>query len=89
MGKSVLFGCFLFYLGINLLEQIVNMLGFFCVCVADEACEEESKVGEVMEGVASIALLPCGSISGHFIQVIDSTNICYGLHGTGTSFVFS
>lgn len=40
MGKSVLFGYFLFYLGINLLEQIVIMLGFVfsvfcfvCVCV--------------------------------------------------------
>lgn len=34
-----------------------------------------------MEGVASIALLPCGSVSGHFIQLPHS--ICYGLHGTG------
>ncbi|EPS71767.1 hypothetical protein M569_03002 [Genlisea aurea] len=33
-----------------------------------------------MEGVASIALLPGGSISGHFIQLPGS--ICYGLHGT-------
>ncbi|MCL7026991.1 hypothetical protein MKW94_011744 [Papaver nudicaule] len=33
-----------------------------------------------MEGIASIALLPCGSISGHFIQLPDS--ICYGLQGT-------
>ncbi|OAY60257.1 uncharacterized protein LOC110630415 [Manihot esculenta] len=38
------------------------------------------KVEEVKEGVASIALLPCGSISGHFIQLPQS--ICYGLHGT-------
>jgi hypothetical protein len=37
-----------------------------------------------MEGVASIALLPCGSISGHFIQLPHS--ICYGLHGTGITF---
>ncbi|GMN42155.1 hypothetical protein TIFTF001_011363 [Ficus carica] len=35
---------------------------------------------EVMEGVASIALLPCGSISGHFIQLPHST--CYGLQAT-------
>ncbi|XP_073310460.1 uncharacterized protein [Primulina huaijiensis] len=34
----------------------------------------------VMEGVASMALLPNGSISGHFIQLPQS--ICYGLHGT-------
>ncbi|KAL6961234.1 hypothetical protein U1Q18_038998 [Sarracenia purpurea var. burkii] len=33
-----------------------------------------------MEGVASIAFLPCGSISGHFIQLPHS--VCYGLHGT-------
>ncbi|KAG4181913.1 hypothetical protein ERO13_A09G011401v2 [Gossypium hirsutum] len=38
----------------------------------------ESK--EVKEGVASIALLPNGSLSGHFIQLPQS--ICYGLHGT-------
>jgi hypothetical protein len=38
--------------------------------------------GEEMEGIASIALLPSGSISGHFIRLPDST--CYGLHGTGT-----
>ena len=47
--------------------------------------EEESNretVEAVKEGVASIALLPCGSISGHFIQLPHS--ICYGLHGTGT-----
>ncbi|PON40789.1 hypothetical protein PanWU01x14_294800 [Parasponia andersonii] len=46
--------------------------------------EAESNRGpvekEVKEGVASIALLPCGSISGHFIQLPHS--ICYGLHGT-------
>ncbi|XP_075635224.1 uncharacterized protein LOC142607571 isoform X1 [Castanea sativa] len=42
--------------------------------------EKEKEKEEVMEGVASIALLPCGSISGHFIQLPHS--ICYGLHGT-------
>lgn len=36
----------------------------------------------VREGVASIALLPCGSISGHFVQLPNS--ICFGLYGTGT-----
>ncbi|ESW23285.1 hypothetical protein PHAVU_004G033900 [Phaseolus vulgaris] len=43
---------------------------------------EEGNVEELMmmEGVASIALLPCGSISGHFIQLPHST--CYGLSGT-------
>eukprot|EP00262_Sarcandra_glabra_P016696 TRINITY_DN5526_c0_g1_i1.p1 TRINITY_DN5526_c0_g1~~TRINITY_DN5526_c0_g1_i1.p1 ORF type:complete len:202 (-),score=40.80 TRINITY_DN5526_c0_g1_i1:43-648(-) len=34
---------------------------------------------KVMEGIASIALLPCGSLSGHFIQLPHS--ICYGLQG--------
>ncbi|XP_019157090.1 PREDICTED: uncharacterized protein LOC109153671 [Ipomoea nil] len=36
--------------------------------------------GKLMEGMASIALLPSGSISGHFIHLPHS--ICYGLHGT-------
>lgn len=33
-----------------------------------------------MEGVASIALLPNGAVSGHFIHLPHS--VCYGLHGT-------
>lgn len=33
-----------------------------------------------MEGIASIALLASGSISGHFIQLPHS--VCYALHGT-------
>ncbi|KAK6155037.1 hypothetical protein DH2020_009285 [Rehmannia glutinosa] len=41
--------------------------------------EKEGKAEKVMEGMASIALLPNGSISGHFIQLPHS--ICYGLHG--------
>ncbi|KAA8547934.1 hypothetical protein F0562_004363 [Nyssa sinensis] len=45
-----------------------------------EASGKRGKAGAVMEGVASIALLPCGSISGHFIQLPHS--VCYGLHGT-------
>lgn len=48
---------------------------------------ERVKEEEVKEGVASIALLPNGSISGHFIQLRHS--ICYGLHGTGTCFSLS
>ncbi|KAF2598552.1 hypothetical protein F2Q68_00011835 [Brassica cretica] len=57
------------------------------VVIADE--ETEGKIvkneegegeGEVKEGVASIVLLPCGSISGHFIHM--PLSICYGLHGT-------
>ncbi|XP_010923581.1 uncharacterized protein [Elaeis guineensis] len=44
---------------------------------------KRAKEEEVMEGIASIALLPCGSISGHFIRLPDS--ICYGLHGTELS----
>ncbi|OVA00750.1 hypothetical protein BVC80_9083g39 [Macleaya cordata] len=42
--------------------------------------EGEVKMEKGMEGIASIALLPCGSISGHFIQLPDS--VCYGLQGT-------
>ncbi|KAF6171725.1 hypothetical protein GIB67_007246 [Kingdonia uniflora] len=43
--------------------------------------EEEKMEKEIeMEGIASIALLPSGSISGHFIQLPHS--ICYGLQGT-------
>ncbi|XP_052196886.1 uncharacterized protein LOC127804141 isoform X2 [Diospyros lotus] len=38
------------------------------------------KEGDVREGVASIALLPSGSISGHFVQLPHS--VCFGLHGT-------
>jgi hypothetical protein len=41
---------------------------------------QEGDAGVTMEGVASIALLPTGAISGHFIRLPDS--ICYGLHGT-------
>uniref|UniRef100_A0A1D1ZHQ6 Imidazole glycerol phosphate synthase subunit HisH n=1 Tax=Anthurium amnicola TaxID=1678845 RepID=A0A1D1ZHQ6_9ARAE len=37
-------------------------------------------MGETMEGIASIALLPSGAISGHFIRLPES--VCYGLHGT-------
>ncbi|KAG2553238.1 uncharacterized protein LOC120652964 isoform X1 [Panicum virgatum] len=44
---------------------------------------EEGDAGETMEGVASIALLPSGAISGHFIRLPDS--ICYGLQGTPIS----
>ncbi|CAL5185947.1 unnamed protein product [Lathyrus oleraceus] len=47
--------------------------------MADEREEEERKMIR-MEGVASIALLPSGSISGHFIHLPQNT--CYGLHGT-------
>ncbi|KAB2610348.1 hypothetical protein D8674_018380 [Pyrus ussuriensis x Pyrus communis] len=51
----------------------------------DEEVVEESKGGnfeEAMEGVASIALLPCGSLSGHFIHRQDASNVCFGLQGT-------
>uniref|UniRef100_A0A0D3FFA0 Uncharacterized protein n=1 Tax=Oryza barthii TaxID=65489 RepID=A0A0D3FFA0_9ORYZ len=43
----------------------------------------DSGESETMEGVASIALLPSGAISGHFIRLPDS--VCYGLHGTPIS----
>ncbi|GJU40495.1 hypothetical protein Tco_1193452 [Tanacetum coccineum] len=44
-------------------------------CEADEEVE-----GVKMEGMASIALLPDGSISGHFVHLPNS--VCYGIHGT-------
>jgi hypothetical protein len=47
--------------------------------MAEEGEGEQEKV--MIEGVASIALLPYGSVSGHFIQLPHST--CYGLHATG------
>ncbi|KAI4346644.1 hypothetical protein L6164_007524 [Bauhinia variegata] len=48
--------------------------------MGEEQGFRREKMEELMEGVASIALLPNGSISGHFIQLPHS--ICYGLHGT-------
>lgn len=71
----------------------VYLFIFTCITcfIAEEGGGEEQfevesskseKVEVVKEGVASIALLPSGSISGHFIQLPHS--ICYGLHGTGT-----
>ncbi|KAL7613315.1 hypothetical protein Lser_V15G07628 [Lactuca serriola] len=42
----------------------------------EEVEDEQSK----MEGMASIALLPDGSISGHFVHLPHS--VCYGIHGT-------
>ncbi|KAJ1297891.1 hypothetical protein BS78_01G412600 [Paspalum vaginatum] len=48
-----------------------------------EQAVEEGDADLTMEGVASIALLPSGAISGHFIRLPDS--ICYGLQGTPIS----
>lgn len=45
----------------------------------EEVEDEQSK----MDGMASIALLPDGSISGHFVHLPHS--VCYGIHGTGIS----
>ncbi|KAI3794016.1 hypothetical protein L1987_36641 [Smallanthus sonchifolius] len=45
-----------------------------------EAKEVAIEEGLRMEGVASIALLPNGSISGHFVHLPNS--VCYGIHGT-------
>ncbi|XP_071735066.1 uncharacterized protein [Rutidosis leptorrhynchoides] len=44
--------------------------------------DEEEVAGDElkMEGMASIALLPNGSISGHFVHLPHS--VCYGIHGT-------
>lgn len=51
------------------------------IVIADEEVEQEER-GKEMKGVGSLALLPSGSISGHFIQLPNS--VCYGLYGTGT-----
>lgn len=50
------------------------------VTIASAVMAEEEMEGKVMEGVASIALIDNGSISGHFIHLPHS--ICYGIHGT-------
>ena len=47
-----------------------------------EAEEEEDEVKEEnLEGIASLAFLPSGSMSGHFLHPASST--CLGLFGTG------
>ncbi|BFG26590.1 hypothetical protein CerSpe_128640 [Prunus speciosa] len=48
----------------------------------EEVKSKGGNFGDVMEGVASIALLPSGAISGHFIHRQSSISICYGLFGT-------
>ncbi|KAH0969019.1 hypothetical protein GBA52_029118 [Prunus armeniaca] len=48
----------------------------------EEVKSKGGNFGDVMEGVASIALLPSGAISGHFIHRQNSISICYGLFGT-------
>uniref|UniRef100_A0A803L384 Ferric reductase NAD binding domain-containing protein n=1 Tax=Chenopodium quinoa TaxID=63459 RepID=A0A803L384_CHEQI len=52
----------------------------------EEGDSKKSRVKE-MEGITSITLLACGSISGHFIRLPHST--CYGLHGIGLSLSLS
>ncbi|KVI09132.1 uncharacterized protein LOC112521143 isoform X1 [Cynara cardunculus var. scolymus] len=48
---------------------------------AEEVAVEGVKEDRLkMEGMASIALLPNGSISGHFVHLPHS--VCYGIHGT-------
>ncbi|GAB2210855.1 hypothetical protein Droror1_Dr00016143 [Drosera rotundifolia] len=45
----------------------------------DGECGGKKQEKKVMEGMASIAMLPDGSISGHFIHLPNSA--CFGLHG--------
>lgn len=79
-----IFSCVFFFLIFKSTFCILNLL---YILVAEKGEIEGSRVegeqqrGKVMEGVASIALLPDGSISGHFIELPHS--VCYGLQGTG------
>lgn len=59
---------------------VTEFICFFPFIIEEGDSKKSIKMKE-MEGIASIALLPCGSISGHFIRLSHST--CYGLHGTG------
>ncbi|CAH1419844.1 unnamed protein product [Lactuca virosa] len=55
------------------------------VCEEEEVAVEEVKDDQSkMEGITSIALLPDGSISGHFVHLPHS--VCYGIHGTDDVF---
>ncbi|XP_048494435.2 uncharacterized protein LOC104887273 isoform X4 [Beta vulgaris subsp. vulgaris] len=58
---------------------VTEFICFFPFIIEEGDSKKSIKMKE-MEGIASIALLPCGSISGHFIRLSHST--CYGLHGT-------
>lgn len=48
---------------------------------AEPEKEDEDKEEECLQGIASIALFPSGSLSGHFLHIASST--CLGLFGTG------
>lgn len=84
MGKLVsakIFTCMYIYLYI----WIVCNCMYVIVIITEEQVNKEERVGKVMEGVGSIALLPSGSLSGHFVHLPNS--VCYGLHGTGTCLI--
>lgn len=51
------------------------------MCEAEVEVEDDERLK--MEGMASLALLPDGSISGHFVRLPHS--VCFGIHGTGIS----
>lgn len=46
----------------------------------EERQEEDNDNEEILQGIASIALFPSGSLSGHFLHTASST--CLGLFGT-------
>jgi hypothetical protein len=48
-----------------------------------EGEEQDEDKEEVLQGVASVALFPSGSLSGHFLHTASSS--CLGLFGTGES----
>jgi len=47
----------------------------------EEQQHDEEDKEELLQGIASIALFPSGSLSGHFLHTASST--CLGLFGTG------
>ncbi|XP_076891606.1 uncharacterized protein LOC143543067 [Bidens hawaiensis] len=62
------------------LEQIDDVQGVIEGEIVTVGDVEDEELKNKMEGMASIALLPDGSISGHFVQLPHS--VCYGIHGT-------
>lgn len=78
-----------FYSSISI-EMDLNWLKIITSCsgigMSVSSTKMSSKGARRMEGIASIALLPGGSVSGHFIRLPHS--ICYGIQGSGKTLNF-